>query len=145
MHHIKWLYSAETERRLIIILETLIGFISGIVSGTGMGGGTILILCLSLFMGIDQKVAQATNLVFFIPTSIAAIYINIKEKKIEWKTAKVVIVWGIIGAVTGALIALKVNVKILKKLFGIFLAVIAIHEIYILIKEYKKDKKNNNK
>ncbi len=130
---------------MIIILETLIGFISGIVSGTGMGGGTILILCLSLFMGIDQKVAQATNLVFFIPTSIAAIYINIKEKKIEWKTAKVVIVWGIIGAVTGALIALKVNVKILKKLFGIFLAVIAIHEIYILIKEYKKDKKNNNK
>lgn len=130
---------------MIIILETLIGFISGIVSGTGMGGGTILILCLSLFMGIDQKVAQATNLVFFIPTSIAAIYINIKEKKMEWKTAKVVIVWGIIGAVTGALIALKVNVKILKKLFGIFLAVIAIHEIYILIKEYKKDKKNNNK
>lgn len=125
--------------------EILIGLISGIVSGTGMGGGTILILCLSLFMGIDQKVAQATNLVFFIPTSIAAIYINIKEKKIEWKTAKVVIVWGIIGAVTGALIALKVNVKILKKLFGIFLAVIAIHEIYILIKEYKKDKKNNNK
>lgn len=145
MHHIKWLYSAETERRLIIILETLIGFISGIVSGTGMGGGTILILCLSLFMGIDQKVAQATNLVFFIPTSIAAIYINIKEKKIEWKIAKVVIVWGIIGAVTGALIALKVNVKFLKKLFGIFLAVIAIHEVYILIKEYKKDKKNNNK
>lgn len=130
---------------MIIILETLIGFISGIVSGTGMGGGTILILCLSLFMGIDQKVAQATNLVFFIPTSIAAIYINIKEKKIEWKIAKVVIVWGIIGAVTGALIALKVNVKFLKKLFGIFLAVIAIHEVYILIKEYKKDKKNNNK
>ena len=127
------------------MLETLIGFISGIVSGTGMGGGTILILCLSLFMGIDQKVAQATNLVFFIPTSIAAIYINIKEKKIEWKTGKVVIIWGIIGAVTGALIALKVNVKILKKLFGVFLAVIAIHEIYILIKEYKKDKKNNNK
>ena len=127
------------------MLETLIGFISGIVSGTGMGGGTILILCLSLFMGIDQKVAQATNLVFFIPTSIAAIYINIKEKKIEWKTAKVVIVWGIIGAVTGALIALKVNVKFLKKLFGIFLAVIAIHEVYILIKEYKKDNKNNNK
>ena len=56
-----------------------------------------------------------------------------------------VIVWGIIGAVTGALIALKVNVKFLKKLFGIFLAVIAIHEVYILIKEYKKDKKNNNK
>ena len=39
------------------MLETLIGFISGIVSGTGMGGGTILILCLSIFLGINQKTA----------------------------------------------------------------------------------------
>ena len=46
------------------MIEILTGFISGIVSGTGMGGGTILILCLSLFLGIDQKIAQATNLYF---------------------------------------------------------------------------------
>ena len=43
------------------MLEILTGFISGIVSGTGMGGGTILILILSLFMGVDQHIAQATN------------------------------------------------------------------------------------
>ena len=39
------------------MLEFLTGTISGIVSGTGMGGGTILILILSVFMGIDQHVA----------------------------------------------------------------------------------------
>ena len=88
------------------MLETLIGFISGIVSGTGMGGGTILILCLSIFLGINQKTAQATNLIFFI------------------------------GTIIGALIAQKINVTVLKKMFGIFLAIIAIHEIYLLIKEY---------
>ena len=64
------------------MLEILTGIISGTVSGTGMGGGTILILILSVFMGIDQHVAQATNLIFFVPTSIAAIYINIKQKKL---------------------------------------------------------------
>ena len=48
------------------MLKILTGLISGIVSGTGMGGGTILILILSLFMGIDQHIAQATNLVFFV-------------------------------------------------------------------------------
>ena len=73
------------------MLEILIGFISGIVSGTGMGGGTILILCLTVFCGVNQKIAQATNLIFFIPTSIAAIYINIKEKKINLKVAKTII------------------------------------------------------
>lgn len=118
------------------MLEALIGFISGIVSGTGMGGGTILILCLSIFLGINQKTAQATNLIFFIPTSIAAIYINMKQKNINIKLAKQIIFWGIIGTIIGALIAQKINVTVLKKMFGIFLAIIAIHEIYLLIKEY---------
>lgn len=118
------------------MLEMLIGFISGIVSGTGMGGGTILILCLSIFLGINQKTAQATNLIFFIPTSIAAIYINMKQKNINIKLAKQIIFWGIIGTIIGALIAQKINVTVLKKMFGIFLAIIAIHEIYLLIKEY---------
>lgn len=118
------------------MLEMLIGFISGIVSGTGMGGGTILILCLSIFLEINQKTAQATNLIFFIPTSIAAIYINMKQKNINIKLAKQIIFWGIIGTIIGALIAQKINVIVLKKMFGIFLAIIAIHEIYLLIKEY---------
>ena len=118
------------------MLETLIGFISGIVSGTGMGGGTILILCLSIFLEINQKTAQATNLIFFIPTSIAAIYITMKQKNINIKLAKQIIFWGIIGTIIGALIAQKINVTVLKKMFGIFLAIIAIHEIYLLIKEY---------
>ena len=119
------------------MIEILTGFISGIVSGTGMGGGTILILCLSIFLGIDQKIAQATNLVFFIPTSIAAIYINIKEKKINFKVAQIVILFGIIGAIIGAIIAKNMDTKLLKKSFGVFLAFIAIHEIYAIYKMYK--------
>ena len=125
------------------MLEVLIGFISGIVSGTGMGGGTILILCLSIFSGIEQKIAQATNLIFFIPTSIVAIYINIKKRNINFKNSKLVIFFGIIGAIIGAIIAKNMNTKILKKAFGVFLAFIAIHEVYEIFKMYKKDKKNN--
>ena len=127
------------------MIEILTGFISGIVSGTGMGGGTILILCLSVFLGIDQKIAQATNLVFFIPTSIAAIYVNVKEKKINFKVAKIIIFWGIIGATIGAIIAKNIETNLLRKVFGIFLAFIALHEIYVLVKMHKNKKNNNNK
>ena len=127
------------------MIEILIGFISGIVSGTGMGGGTILILCLSIFLGIEQKTAQATNLIFFIPTSLAAIYINIKQKKINLKASKIIIFFGIIGAIIGATIAKNMDTQILKKSFGIFLAFIAIHEIYTIFKMYKNKKKNNTK
>ena len=63
--------------------EILMGLVSGIVSGTGMGGGTILIFLLTFIMGIEQHIAQATNLIFFIPTSIVAIIVNLKNKNNE--------------------------------------------------------------
>ena len=65
--------------------QILIGVISGIISGTGMGGGTILIFLLTNMLGVEQHIAQATNLVFFIPTSIIAIIINIKDQNVDLK------------------------------------------------------------
>ena len=81
------------------MIEILIGTVAGTLSGMGMGGGTILILALILFMGVEQHTAQATNLLFFIPTSLTATIINVKSKKIDWKTAVPVAVFGGIGAI----------------------------------------------
>ena len=128
------------------MLEIFIGILSGIISGTGMGGGTILIFLLMYVVGVDQHIAQATNLVFFIPTSIIAIIINLKNKNIALKSAVLVSVFGILGAIIGANISIKIDVNILRKCFGIFLAITAIHEIYTIIKLYKINKiRNNNK
>ena len=123
------------------MIEILIGMISGIVSGTGMGGGTILIFLLTFMMGIEQHVAQATNLIFFIPTSIVAIIINIKNKNIDLKLAIIISIFGILGAIIGSNISVYTDVKILKKCFGVFLIIVAINEIYSIIRLYKKIKK----
>lgn len=122
------------------MLEVLIGFVAGIVSGTGMGGGTILILLLTLFLGKEQHIAQATNLVFFIPTAIAAIIINFKQHYIKWKLGTYIGIIGIIGAVGGAMLASKIESGALRRYFGIFLGMIAIYEIYQYIKSYKSKK-----
>ncbi len=119
------------------MVEVLTGLISGIVSGTGMGGGTVLILVLSVFLGVEQHTAQATNLVFFIPTSLSAICVAIKEKLIEWKIGIIIATTGVIGAVIGSIISINMEVNILRKCFGAFLGVIALYEIYSLIKQYK--------
>src|SRR5699024_6536140 len=108
--------------------EFITGLISGTISGTGMGGGTILIVVLSIFLGVEQHKAQATNLVFFIPTSIAAIIVSIKSKLIEWKIGMTLALSGIIGAIIGANISAKLEVNELKRYFGIFLMIIAIYE-----------------
>lgn len=125
-------------------MEVLIGVVSGIVSGSGQGGGTILILCLTLFYGIDQHKAQATNLIFFVPTAISAIIVSIKEKNIKWKVVVPVIISGMISALIGAYFSTKTDVKSLKKYFGIFLAIIAIYEIYNYTRKYIFHKKTHN-
>ena len=97
------------------MIETLIGLISGIVSGTGMGGGTILIFLLTFLLGVEQHIAQAANLIFFIPTSIIAIIVNIKNKNIDIKLAILISIFGIFGAILGANISIHTDVNILKK------------------------------
>lgn len=127
------------------MIQILIGMISGIFSGIGMGGGTILIFLLTSITQMEQHMAQATNLIYFIPTAISAIIVNYKNKNIDVKLAIVISICGAIGAVIGAKISINTDVQKLRKLFGIFLAIIAIHEIYTLIKEYKLYKKSNTK
>lgn len=110
-----------------------------------MGGGTILILLLSIFLKLNQHVAQATNLVFFIPTALASIIISIRNKNIKWKEAIIVVFAGIIAASISANLSSKMNVQILRKLFGIFLLIIAIYEIYSWYKMYIKSKNRHTK
>ena len=125
--------------------EILIGMISGVFSGIGMGGGTVLIFLLTLFLGLEQHIAQATNLIYFFPTAISAIIVNYRDENIDIKLAKMISIYGIIGAIIGAIVSVNTDVQKLRKIYGIFLAIIAIHEIYTLFKEYKLNRKRNTK
>lgn len=125
--------------------ELIAGIIAGMFTGTGMGGGTILILLLSILANLDQHSSQAINLVFFIVTTISAIIFNIKGKLIDFKLGFQIIAYGIIGAAIGSKIAMNINSENLRKYFGFFLAIIAIYEIYSLAKEYIKDRNRDNK
>ena len=64
--------------------EILFGVISGIVASMGMGGGVTLVLLFSLLSNVKQHIVQGINLIFFVPTSIVAIYMNIKNKNIDY-------------------------------------------------------------
>lgn len=120
--------------------EILIGIVSGIVGGMGMGGGTVLILLLSIFLNIEQHIAQSTNVIFFVPTAIAAIIVSLKNKNICLKMAVPICLWGMIGAFIGAYVSTHMNMGMLKRCFGGFLILIAIYQTY----EYIKAKKRHN-
>lgn len=124
--------------------EIAIGLISGIIGGLGMGGGTVLILLLTMLSNIEQHIAQGSNVVFFIPTAIAAIFIFIKNKNIQFKIGLPVCLWGLVGALIGAVISTRMEVGILRKCFGVFLILIAIYQTYSFYKRYRKEKNRNN-
>ncbi len=124
--------------------EILFGLVSGIVAALGMGGGTILILLLGIFTDLKQHLIQGTNLIFFVPTSIVAIYMNIKNKTIDYKLATSIAISGIIGAIVGCKISFKIENSTLKKYFGIFLLFIAFFEIFAFFRQYILKKKENN-
>jgi len=106
-----------------------------------MGGGTILVLVLSNFLQIDQHIAQATNLIYFVPTSIAAIWVYWKNKNLDKKVANKMIPLGIVGGVLGSYIATLIEARSLKKYFGIFLLMIGVYEIIITVKNKFSEKK----
>lgn len=114
----------------------LIGFLSGIIGGMGIGGGTILIPALILAFNIDQHIAQSVNLISFIPMAIVALIAHFLNKNIKINILLALIVGGIIGSFLGSLIAVKLSSSLLKKLFSIFLFVMGLYEIF-----YKTHKK----
>ena len=106
-----------------------------------MGGGSVLILFLTLFLNLEQHIAQATNLLFFIPSALVCIILNTKRKLINFKNAIFFVVFGVIGAVCGAVVSRNMPVTKLRKLFGVFLLFISAYEIYSYFKLYIKGKK----
>ena len=63
------------------MLTVIIGFLSGILGGMGVGGGMILIPAARMFLSLNQQSAQSLNLFCFIPSSLCALVIHIKNKK----------------------------------------------------------------
>ena len=64
---------------LTIFLYVLFGFIAGIFGGLGMGGGTLLIPLLTIFLGLDQKLCQGINLVSFLVMALFSLIIHYKN------------------------------------------------------------------
>ena len=113
------------------------GFLSGIISGMGIGGGAILIPALLYLQDMNQQQAQGINLIYFIPTAIIALITHAKNKNIEIKLAAPIAATGLIGAATGALLAVGMDADLLRRIFGGFLFVMGLSEVFKKNKEKK--------
>ena len=120
---------------MIYFFYILAGFLSGIFGGLGMGGGTLLIPILTIFLGFDQKLSQGINLLAFLVMAIFSIYIHYRNGYIVTKYLSWIISFGVIFSVAGAVLMSFLPSRILKMIFGAFLCCLAIVEF---VKVFKK-------
>ena len=116
-------------------LFVLFGFLAGIFGGLGMGGGTLLIPLLTIFLGLEQKLSQGINLCSFLVMALIALIIHSKNGYVSTKGIFYIISSGIIFSCLGALVAGFLPSAILRMAFGVFLCVLSVIEI---IKVFKK-------
>ena len=72
------------------LLPFLCGLGAAVISAWGVGGGTLLLLVMTLFLGVDQRTAQGINLLFFLPTAISALLCHWQKGYLDtptWKAA----------------------------------------------------------
>ena len=104
-----------------ILLPVLCGLGTGILSAWGVGGGTLLLLCMTLFLGVEQREAQAINLLFFLPTAGVSLLFHRKNGYLDAPAIRTAAPPAVLAALAGALLALELDAEALRAPFGLFL------------------------
>ena len=74
------------------------GFGAGILSAWGVGGGTLLLLVMTLILGVPQQQAAAVNLLYFLPTAAMGVIAHKRNGLLETEVLKSAIPWGTTAA-----------------------------------------------
>jgi len=118
-----------------IITLVIIGLLAGVLSGlVGVGGGIIMVPLFVLALGLSQHNAQGLSLAVMLPpVTFFAVY-NYHTAgtggNIDWRVALTVSVLFVIGGFLGSKLALKIDQQVLKKIFGVFMLLVALKLIF---------------
>lgn len=112
-----------------IVIALVIGAVTGVLSGCGIGGGSLLILYLTAVAGIEQYAAGGVNLLYFMCCAPTALVSHIRNRRIEWRAVLWCTLCGAVTSLTAAYVASLVSVKLLRRLFGILLLYVGVREV----------------
>ena len=122
----------------MFFIDFIAGILISMLAGLGIGGGGLLVIYLTMVKNIEQIESQGINLLFFVVAGAASLIIHIKKRKLEWENIIVMIIFGSIGAVAGSIIANITDAVLVKKIFGGFLLLSGLIELF------SKEKKQEN-
>ena len=117
------------------LFPLLAGTAAGVLSGFGVGGGTLLLLYLTAIAGLPQQQAQGINLLYFLPAAGAALPAHVKNGYVEKSVLLPAILAGLAAAALAAWAATCLDTGLLRRFFGGFLILIGLRELFARPKE----------
>ena len=111
------------------MISFFIALMAAVLSALGMGGGSVLLMYLTVVLGTDQLEAQGMNLAFFLPVAVVALVFHCKNKFVCVRPVVTIILFGSIGVFVGAYLAMQLEREILSKSFGVLLLIMGIREL----------------
>jgi uncharacterized membrane protein YfcA len=111
-------------------LAAIAGAVCGILSGFGIGGGSLLMVWMTAVLQMEQRTAQEINLLFFLPTAAASLIFHVKGKQIQWSATIPAVLAGLVTAGCTAWLATSVDSSVLRKIFGGFLLLVGLSELF---------------
>ena len=112
-----------------MLLAVIVGLATGILSGFGIGGGSLLMLYLTLIAGFPQQAAAGANLLYFIACAPAALISHFKNGLVEKQALFWCVLAGIPTSIAASLLAAATDLSLLRRLFGALLLYIGIKEL----------------
>lgn len=108
----------------------LAGAVCGLLSGLGIGGGTLLMVWMTGVAALPQQTAQGINLLYFLPSAACALLFHIRNRLIRWDIVLPAALGGCVTAAIAAWIATGLDVSLLRRLFGGFLLLTGLRELF---------------
>lgn len=111
---------------LTLIVAAILGFLSGL----GVGGGSLLILYLTLVLNMDPIPARTINLLFFIPCAVISAIFRWRQGAVDLKPLFPAMLTGCVSAFLCSRLSMNLDTGLLKKLFGFLLIVTGFRELF---------------
>jgi uncharacterized protein len=109
----------QAKDRKLYLAGALIGFVAGTAAGLfGIGGGTVMVPALAVFLGLDIVAAVATSLFVMVPSAMMGAYQHWIQGNLRLELALPLILGLIIGAQIGPRLSSRIPERRLRQLFG---------------------------
>lgn len=113
-----------------MVISILVGTVLGFLAGLGVGGGSLLMLWLTAVISMDYLTARCINLLFFIPCACISTLMRHKHGSLELSKLLPSVICGCIAAAVFTFFSYRLDLFLIKKIFGGLLIVTGLRELF---------------